>query len=68
MKVCNKYGRHSIEDKFNLCFKGQTESWIRNVNGIDKFFREAMPIQEEDPYCFQVSKFITRLLRHSQKS
>ena len=79
------------------------------MNGIDKFVREAMPIQEEekasekpaakarpilkpsstsgwdftpieqrqwtdietqeskDPFCFQVSKIITRLLRHSQK-
>ena len=79
------------------------------MNGIDKFVREAMPIQEEekasakpvakvrpilkpssisdvnsipvgqgkwidietresnDPYCFQVSKFITRLLRQSQE-
>ena len=79
------------------------------MNGVDKFVREAMLIQEEekasgkpaakarpilkpsstsgwdftpleqrqwidietqeskDPYCFQVSKFITRLLRHSQK-
>ena len=78
------------------------------MNGIDKFVREAMPIQEEekasekpaakarpilkqssisdvnfipigqrqwidietqesnDPYCFQVSKFITRLLRHRE--
>ena len=24
--------------------------------------------ESNDPYCFQVSKFITRLLRHSQKS
>ena len=80
------------------------------MNGIDKFDREAMPIQEEekvsekpaakvrqilkpsstsgwdftlieqrqwidigtresnDPYCFQVSKFITRFLRHSQEA
>ena len=79
------------------------------MNGIDKYVREAMPIQEEenvsvkpaakarpilkpssmsgwdstpmekrqridieiqeskDPHCFQVSKFITRLLRHSKQ-
>ena len=79
------------------------------VNGIDKFVREALPIQEEDnasgkpaartrpilkpsstsgwystpveqrewivieiheskdPHCFQVSKIITRLLRHSKQ-
>ena len=77
------------------------------MNGVDKFVREAMPIQEEeevsvkpaatakpklkpsstsgstlmehrqwidieiqkskDAHCFQVSKFITRLLRHSKQ-
>ena len=79
------------------------------MNGIDKFVREVIPVQQEekasgkpaakarpilkpsstsgwgftpmeqrqwidiemqesdDPYCFQVTKFITRLLRHSQK-
>ena len=89
--------------------KDQTESWIRIVNGIDKFVREAVLVQEEekasgkpaakarpmlkpssasgwdftpveqrqwidnetqeskDPHCFQVSKFITRLLRHSKQ-
>ena len=109
IKVCNQYGRCSIEVQFQSLFQDQTVSWIRIVNGIDKFVREAMPIQEEekasgkpaakarpllkspsssgwdftpiehrqwidietleskDPYCFQVSKFTTRSLRHSQK-
>ena len=110
IKVCNHYGRYSIEVQVQSLFQDQTESWIRIVHGIDKFAREAMPIQEEekkasgtpaakarpilkpsstrgwdftpieqrqwidietqesnDPYCFQVSKFITRLLRHSQE-
>ena len=109
IQVCNQYGRYSIEVQVQFLFKGQTVSWIRKVNRIDKFVREAMPIQEEekasgkpaaearpilkfsptsgwdftpmeqrqwidieiqeskDPYCFEVSKFITRLLRHSQK-
>ena len=34
--------------RFNLCFKIKTVPWIRIVNGIDKFVREAMPIQEEE--------------------
>ena len=102
MKVCNNNGRYSIEVQVQSLFQDQTVSWIGIVNGIDKFVREAMPIQEEekasgkpatkarpilkpsspveqrqwidigtqesnDPYCFHVSKFITRLLRHSQK-
>ena len=109
MKVCNHYGRYSIEVSGSIFVSDQIESWIRILNGIDKFVREALPIQEEekasvkpaekatpilkpsstsgwdvipieqrqwivieiqeskDPHCFQVSKFITRLLRHSQK-
>ena len=90
-----------FEVQVQSLFKDQTESWITIVNGIDKFVREAMPIQEDaakarpvlkpsstsvgtpllwnkkqwiyiatqkskDPYCFQVSKFSTRLLRHSK--
>ena len=96
-----------MEVQVQSLFKDQTESWNRIVNGIDKFVREAMPIQEEekasgkpavkarpilkpsstsgwdftpteqrqwidieiqeskDPYCLQVSKFITRLPRQS---
>ena len=98
-----------IEVQVQSLFKFQTESWIRIVNGVEKYVRESMRIQEEerasgkpaakarpilmpsstngldftpteqrkwidietqeskDPSCFQVSKFITRLLRHSQK-
>ena len=109
IKKFNKHGRDSIEVQVQSLFRDQTESWIRIVNGTDKFVREAMPIQEEekasgnpaakarpilepsstsgwdftpmeqrqwidieiqeskDPYCFQVSKFITRLLRHSKQ-
>ena len=108
-KVCNHYGRYSIEVQVQSLFQDQTVSWIRIVNGIDKIVREAMRIHEEEkasakpaakarpilkpsstsgwdltpieqrlwidieileskgPYCFQVSKFITRLLRHSQQ-
>ena len=108
IKVCDQYGRYSIEVQVQSLFQDQTVSWIRIVNGIDKFVREAMPIQEEEkgsgkpavkarpiwkpsstsgwdftlieqrqwidieteeskePYCFQVSKFITRLLRQSK--
>ena len=48
IKVCNKYGRYSIEVQVQSLFKDQTESWIRIVNSVDKFVREAMPIQEEE--------------------
>ena len=42
IKVC------SIEVQVQSLFQDQTESWVRIVNGIDKFVREAMPIQEEE--------------------
>ena len=48
MKVCNHYGRYSIEVQVQPLFQDQTISWIRLVNGADKFVREAMPIQEEE--------------------
>ena len=109
INVCNHYGRHSIEGQVQSLSQDQTVSWIRIVNGVDKFVREAMPIQEEekasekpaakarpiltppstsgwevtpieqrqqidiesqesnDPCCFQVLKFSTRLLRHNQQ-
>ena len=44
----NKHGRYSIEVKVQSLFKDRTKSWIGIVNGIDKFVREAMPIQEEE--------------------
>ena len=48
IKVCKTHGRYSVEVQVQSLFKDQTESWIRNVNGVDKFVREAMPIQEEE--------------------
>ena len=48
IKVCNHYGRYSIEVQVQSLFQDQTISWIRIVNGIDKYVREAMPIQEEE--------------------
>ena len=38
----------SFEVQVQSLFQDQTVSWIRIVNGIDKFVREAMPIQEEE--------------------
>ena len=48
IKVRNHHGRYSIEVQVQSLFQDQTVSWIRIVNGIDKFVREAMPIQEEE--------------------
>ena len=48
IKVCNHYGRYSIEVQVQTLFQDPTISWNRIVNGIDKYVREAMPIQEEE--------------------
>ena len=62
IEVCNHYGRHSIEVQVQSLFQDQTVSWIRIVNEIDKFVREAMadprrresfkktPLQKRDQY------------------
>ena len=48
IKVCKSHGRYSVEVNVPSLFENKTTSWIRIVNGIDKFVREAMPIQEEE--------------------
>ena len=106
-KVCKEHGRYAIVVVVSSLFEVQTTSWIRIVNGVEKYVREAVPIQEErasvkpaakarrilkpsstsnwnfvpmgqrkwidievkrskDPCCFQMSKFMTQLLRHKE--
>ena len=48
IKVYNHNGRYIIEVEVQSLFQDQTVSCIRIVNGIDKFVREAMPVQEEE--------------------
>ena len=42
------HGRCRVEVQVPSLFQDQTVCWIRIVSGIDKFVREAMPIQEEE--------------------
>ena len=37
-----------VEVKVPSLFEDQTTSWIKIVNGVEKYVREAMPIQEEE--------------------
>ena len=109
IKVCKTHGRYSAEVEVPSLFEDQNLSWIRIASGVEKYVREAMPVQEEerasgrpaakakpilkqsstsewnfipvgqrrwidievqnseDPYCFQLSTFITNLLRHKTK-
>ena len=67
-KVCNQYGRYSIEVQVQSLFKDQTESWIRIVNGIDKFGRETMPIQEEEKASVKPAAKARPILKPSSTS
>ena len=48
MKDCKTIGSYSVEVKVSSLFEDQTTSWIRIVSGVEKYVREAMPIQEEE--------------------
>ena len=48
IEVCNHNGGYSVEVQVQSSFQDQTVSWIRIMKGIDKFVREAMPIQEKE--------------------
>ena len=68
MKVCNHNGRYSIEVQVQSLFRDQTESWIRIVNSIDKFVREAMPIQEEETASWKPAAKARPILKPSSTS
>ena len=46
----------------------QTTSWIRMVNGVDKFVREAMPIQEEEKASVKPAAKARPILKASSTS
>ena len=48
VKVCKTIGGYSVEVKVPSLFEDQTNSWIKIVSGVEKYVREAMPIQEEE--------------------
>ena len=109
MKVCYRDDRYSIEVQIPSLFQDNTTSWVRIVNGVDKYVTESMLATKEediasekptakarprqkptvtltsvsipvlgrewidietqrshDHKCYEVSKTITRLLRHDQ--
>ena len=47
-KVSKTHGRYSVEVKVPSLFEDQTISWVRIVNAVEKYVREAMPIKEEE--------------------
>ena len=109
IKVCHHEDQYTIEVRVQSLFQDRTASWVRIVNGVDKYVTESMLTKEEediasgipnaqarprhkptvtltsvsipvrertwidietqrshDQKCSDVSKVITRLLRHDQ--
>ena len=109
IKVCHHEDQYTVEALVQSLFQDRTASWVRLVNGVDKYVTESLPTKEEedtasgipkakarprqkptvtqtlvsilvrartwidietqrshDHKCFDVSKAITRLLRHDQ--
>ena len=52
IKVCKTHERYSVEIKVPSFFEDQTTSWIRILSGVEKYVREALPIQEEERTYF----------------
>ena len=109
IKICHHEDQYTIEVRVKSLFQDRTASWVRIVNGVDKYVTESMltkeaediasgkpiakarprqkptvtltsfsiPVRERnlvdietqrslDHECYEVSKAITRLLRHDQ--
>ena len=62
----NHFGRCNVEVQVQSLFQDQTVSWIRIVNGVDNFVREAMPIQEEEIVSGELVATRPMLNRHQQ--
>ena len=48
VKVCRREDRYSIEVLVQSLFQDRTASWVRIVNGSDKYVTESMPTKEEE--------------------
>ena len=48
IKVCYHDDRHSIEVQVPSLFQDNTVSWVRIVNGVDKYVTESMPTAKEE--------------------
>ena len=47
-KVCYHDERYSIEVQVPSLFQDNTVSWVRIVNGVDKYVTESMPTAKEE--------------------
>ena len=48
VKVCYRDEQYSVEVQVPSQFQDDTVSWVRIVNGVDKYVTESMPTAEEE--------------------
>ena len=48
IKVCRHGGRYSIEGLVQSLFQDIVVSWVRIVNGVDKYVTESMLTKEQE--------------------
>ena len=48
IKVCHDEDQHTIEVLVKSLFQDRTASWVRIVNGVDKYVTESMLTKEEE--------------------
>ena len=48
IKVCHHEDQYTIEDLVQSLFQDRTASWVRIVNGVDKYATESMLTKEEE--------------------
>ena len=48
IKVCYRDDRYSVEVQVPSLFQDNTVSWVRIVNGVDKYATESMPTAKEE--------------------
>ena len=68
IKVCKTIGGYGVELKVPSLFEDQTTSWIKIVSGVEKYVREAMPIQEGEEASGRTAAKAKPILKPSSTS
>ena len=50
IKICHQKDRYSVGTLVESLFRDTTASWVRIVNGIDKYVAESMETKEEEEH------------------
>ena len=68
IKVCKTIWSYIVDVEVPSLFDDQTTSWIRIVNGVEKYVREAMPIQEGEEASVRPAAKAKPILKPSSTS